>query len=140
MQDSPALDFLHGIEDIIAIGILFLSGNSLLAFIAALSSVQGARPSYVPVQNCPALESLHGHKNITAIGRDRNGDRISLAGNSLLASIAALVSAQGALPGSVTVQDSPALDFLHGLKNIAVSGSDSNGYSTCLATHCWHPS
>jgi hypothetical protein len=73
VQDSPALEFLHGLEDITAIGSLRLSGNSLLASIAALGSVQGALPGSVKVQNCPALESLRCLENITTIGRDSNG-------------------------------------------------------------------
>jgi hypothetical protein len=57
-----------------------------------------------------------------------------------VASIAALGSVLGALPGSVKVQNCPAPEFLHGLENITVIGRDSSGYSTCLATHSWHPS
>ena len=49
-----------------------------------------------------------------------------------MASIAALGSVKGALPGSVKVQNCPALESLHGLENITAIGSDSSGTSIYL--------
>ena len=58
-----------------------------------------------------------------------------------MTSIAALGSVQGAPPGSVKVQNCPALESLHGLENITTIGRHSNGHSLLQNDNSqWHPS
>ena len=84
---------------------LYIRSNAALKSLAERGGLQGAFGGRTLVQNCGSLRSLAGLERITSVGKSANGYSLYISGNAALKSLAGLGCLQGALDGSILVQN-----------------------------------